>query len=356
MRQWTVWTEGNLIKTEHGVVGGAMLFSEKEAVSKNTGKKNATTAEAQAEAEAQSLWQHKLDRKYSLTPEEAQEPLELPMLAQPFKEKRHGQISIWHAQPKLDGVRCIIKWEGDKLVLRSRSGKLYDVPHIAEEAAKVLPKDTILDGELYLHGYDLQDVNKMVRGEYMPGDVEYWIYDMPVFAGQEDQTWAERYKNLTTWFSTIDASDGVPHIVLTPTYEIKIEDAEDFRDQAQANGYEGGILRDPAGVYIWGYRSNALVKVKSWQTAEFEVLGYKEGKGKMKGKVIFVCKNDLNDKTFDCVPRKPMAIREQYFKDGDKYIGRMYTVEFGMVRTQDDLPLYPRGIDFRLDEDLPTNA
>src|SRR5690606_15743039 len=104
LRQWRVWTEGPIIFTEYGQAGGKLQVSQKTATPKNVGRSNETSPSRQAVLEANSLWQHKIDRKYSLTPEEAQEPLLLPMLAHKYKKWPGEEVYV---QPKLDGVRAL---------------------------------------------------------------------------------------------------------------------------------------------------------------------------------------------------------------------------------------------------------
>ena len=120
LRQWEVWTEGDEIFTRFGTVGGKLQVSApKVAEPKNVGKKNATTGEEQAELEAQALWTYKVDRKYSETPEGAEEQLPLPMLAHKYEGSKKKKFT-WpaHVQPKLDGVRCLAQKDenGDVLL------------------------------------------------------------------------------------------------------------------------------------------------------------------------------------------------------------------------------------------------
>src|SRR5579862_6498789 len=163
LRVWRVWTEGANICTEHGLVDGQLQVSRKRAEAKNVGRSNETSPEAQAWIEAQAMWKHKLERKYSLTPEEARMPLMLPMLAHTFDPKKHDETCKWLGQPKLDGVRCIARWEGDTVTLMSRQGKPYNLPHISEALRDLLPVDGVFDGELYVHGKPLQETISLVK-------------------------------------------------------------------------------------------------------------------------------------------------------------------------------------------------
>src|ERR1035437_6113310 len=75
-------------------------------------------------------------------------------------------------QPKLDGLRCLVG--ADDLVLRSRGGMTYRLPHIADQLARILPTGAIADGELYIHGVPLQAIFSLVtRQQIMSGAVEF---------------------------------------------------------------------------------------------------------------------------------------------------------------------------------------
>ena len=131
LHSWRVWTEGAHIWTEYGTDEGEKNRTCKLAIAKNVGKKNATTAEQQAEREAQAMWQKKLDRKYRRNRDAARETVFLPMLAHDWtKQKKLPEMPV-DTQPKLDGVRCMAYWKEDNVILMSRAGKEYTVPHIS---------------------------------------------------------------------------------------------------------------------------------------------------------------------------------------------------------------------------------
>ena len=205
LRQWQVWTEGDTIFTEYGQCDGQLQVTPgKIAKPKNVGKKNETLPEQQAELEAQAMWTYKVERKYSESPETAQEQLPLPMLAKPFFKPDGAQttqakkmVYPLDVQPKLDGVRCLAQRQGDEVVLTSRQGKLYTVPHISAQLATWMPEDLILDGEIYVHGESLQKITSLVKKNRPESSVlEYHVYDIPCNEGDDTQPWSARSYNL----------------------------------------------------------------------------------------------------------------------------------------------------------------
>lgn len=356
LRQWRCWAEGDTVNTEYGCVSGALQTSSKKVTGKNSGKKNATTPEEQAISEAQSMHTFKIERKYSTTKESAQLPSLLPMLAHKYDLKKHNGM-LFLAQPKLDGVRCVARWEDNKVVLYSRSGKVYDVKHISDELEKFMGKEDIFDGELYIHGLPLQtQISLVKRPQEASTKIKYWVYDMPVVNGDENLPFSARqealsrifddYHNKTYLadmnFEQIMAWDPIGedsvYVVETPTYWC--DDVDFYLKSFLKDGYEGMMLRLPNSEYLWGYRSNDLLKVKEFQDSEFEIVDVVEGEGKMLGHGIFVCKNDLSEATFKAIPKMTMEERAEIFKNKETYIGKLVTVKY-FDRTEDQIPRFP---------------
>ena len=356
LRQWQVWTEGADIITEHGQVGGKLQRSRKAATAKNVGRANETSPEEQATAEAKSLWQYKVERKYSPTQKEAQEPLNLPMLAHPYEGTKKSKFQFpADAQPKLDGVRCIASRDQDGMIgLTSRQGKYWDIPHISKALDKWLPQDMILDGEIYLHGESCQRITSLAKSANPGGKsykqesetLEYHVYDVPVVDGCEILTWEERR-------ATLHDLVEKKHRTIVPHEKVRNEkELWEAHGQFITEGYEGAILRSHKGLYLWGYRSSELLKVKEFQDGEFRVIDARDGKGKMAGCVVWVCRNNKGEGTFECTMKVPMAERHRMYKERKHYIGQLLTVRF-FDRTDDGIPRFPVGIVFRDIKDLP---
>lgn len=347
LRQWTVWADDDTIYTEYGQVDGKLQVSSKKAEAKNVGRSNETSPSEQARLEAESMWRFKVERKYSETPEAAQEELMLPMLAHKYEDKKKHVTYPAFVQPKLDGVRCIAKWEDKSVILLSRSGKPYKMPLIQADLMGWMPKDVILDGELYLHGASCQTITSLVK-KWKPesNQVIFNVYDAPVVNGEDSLNFDERLQYLR------DIEDSTPPtIAIVPTLSADShKELMEYHGFFLEKGYEGAILRLPHGLYQWGYRSSELLKVKEFQDAEFRVLSARDGKGKMEGGVIWTCVVNGHN-TFECTMKVTMEERPRMYKNRDKYIGRDLTVRF-FDRTDDGIPRFPVGIVFRDEKDL----
>lgn len=361
MTQWRVWTEGAEIITESGQVGGKMQRFPQTAVAKNVGRANETTPEEQAELEAQAKWTFKRERKYHLTPKDAENVSELkPMLACKFKDRKHTVSYPVDVQPKLDGLRMLAFWNSEQteVLLFSRGGKYYKIAHLSAQLAKVLPKHAVLDGEIYAHGLTLQTINSLAKRN-QPGskDLCYYVYDMPCWEDDEELPWRQRRKNLTAFFESFPVSEA-PAIREVVTVRAESEEqVMSFQQTFVDAGFEGAMVRLLSGRYEGGYYSTVLLKVKSFQDDEFKVVGYAAGKGKFADKVIFTCEtNSASPKgagiRFDVVPKGTDAIRSAYLKNGASYVGKKLTVRF-FNYTPDGKPFLPVGVAFRLKEDMP---
>ena len=341
-----------------------MQVSSKVATPKNVGKSNETTPEQQAELEAEALYTHKLERKYSATIEETEETLLLPMLA---KDNPKDLVFPCLVQPKLDGNRCLAFWDGDRIKLTSRGGKEWTVPnHINEQVAKVLPKDSMFDGELYIHNVPLQTINSYIKKERTETSlIEYHIYDMPIVNGKDNLPFEDRWKSLLKATEPRVAGFGIRvdlsifaginlKVVMTETC-YSLEEVKVFETKCVEDGYEGAIARNKHGIYTFGYRSKDLIKFKTFQDAEFLVVGCVDGVGKMEECAVFKCQNDIPTNgeylTFECTVATTMEERSRMYKERDKYIGKKLTVRF-FNRTLDNKPFHPVGKIFRLEEDL----
>lgn len=367
MYQWRVWTEGPDILTEYGQVDGEKQIASKRTAGKNIGKKNETSPSDQALKEAAAMHKFKLTRKYSLDTEEAKKPVFLPMLAAKFEDKKAKlEYPVW-VQPKLNGVRCLAYWDDGEVKTISRSGRPYNLPHLAKDISNFLPKDYVLDGEVFVRGLTLQQINRLVKkwrekptestGGLRSSDLELWAYD--VFQKGVEEPWSVRMENLKKFICASEPQSKGPGLywyhqdnVIHVTSVKANSEAEVYKYQAiyLANGFEGAIVRTDDLMYELGHRSNKLLKVKKFLDAEYEVTGYCDGRGKFKGCVIWICKTE-EGKTFECTPRGTLEQKKAWFQAGAAYVGRMLTVKFSEF-SESGLPVPPVGMGFRLEEDM----
>ena len=355
--QWDIWTEGADICTEYGQIGGKMQTARKTATPKNVGRANATTADEQAILEATAMHKKRLDAKYSLTIEDAKKEVFLPMLAASFDKRKDKVVYPVDVQPKLDGVRCLAYWEGDSVKLMSRGGKQWNCcQHIIDELETVLPKDWVLDGELYIHGATFQEITKLVK-KLRPEsvNVQFHVYDVPRAGYEQTELGGSTWDNRKISLALIDEFENCKSVKIVRTdYADCEQTVYKLQSEYLEEGYEGAIVREMDGEYKFGYRSNKLLKVKNFMDEEFEIVGYTTGVGRFEGCIIWICETGNYDAEliqFKVVPQGTMEERKATYDTADKHIGEHLKVKFFEL-TDDGIPRFPVGIGIRLTEDM----
>lgn len=357
--QWTVWTEDNVIVSEWGEVGGKLQMTRDEIKEgKNIGRSNETNPAQQAAAEAKSLWEKKLKKDYVKTAEDAEAGKSselvaggiLPILAHRY-DKYGDKIEFpAYAQPKLDGHRCIATVVNGKCTLWSRTRKpITSMPHIIkaieETAARMFLKNIVLDGELYNHNYreEFEKITSLIRPQEPKPDhekVEYHIYDTFTEDG-----YMKRLAYLNAFFLEVPKSSPLVAVETLP-----VEDEDELMlafEQWLDKGYEGAIVRNMDGLYV-NKRSYDLQKIKTFDDAEFEVIDVVEGRGKLAGHGIFICKTDKGGE-FEAKMKGALADLKQYWEDKSLAVGRMMTVQFQGYTKKSKVPRFPVALRFRED-------
>ena len=351
LQQWQGSTTSAAIVIVYGQVGGKLQTSSFNAVPKNVGRSNSTTAEEQAELELAALWKKQKDKGYFETKEDAQAVIDketrilLPMLAHSIDDIKSIEYPV-DVQPKLDGVRALALKENGIVRLISRQGKLYEtVPHINKALEEILPEGHCLDGEIYLHGVGFQAITRLVK-KVRPESVElqYWVYDYPL-SDKEDYCWEERESILCE----LEDSVQLP-LQIVPTYASNDRASITARQKTFVfDGYEGAIVRLRDGLYTWGHRSRSLLKVKSFLEDDYVVTGVTEGKGKFVGCAIWICKTK-DGATFNVTPKCSQEEKQEYYRNREESIGQLAKVKYFEL-SEDGIPRFPVGLGIRLPED-----
>ena len=380
IKMWSIKVEDNkgvgAITTTHGYLDGKLQVNTRlVTVGKNLGKKNETTPVQQAVNEAQSDWKKKTEAGGMTEKKPTEEAaagagkagdsdkesvksvkpsaeknakaatdagvVPHPMLAHDYNKRGKDIKFPCYAQKKLDGVRCLaISGKG----LYSRTGKAF--PHMDHIRAEInsLPKGTILDGELYSDTLNFQEIVGLVKKETLkPADAPKMtqIY-LCVYDTVMDGTNEARNAYLTNLFKT----HTFKALKLLPTdVANNLDDVKRLHAEYVADGYEGLILRNKAGLYKVGHRSADLQKYKEFKDDEYKIVGFKEGDGIEKGCVIWVCETK-DHKQFSVRPRGTHEQRAEAFKTASKAVGKKLTVRFQEL-TEDGIPRFPVGLAIR---------
>ena len=374
LREWQVHIDDSEFYAIKGLVEGKKTQDKSTlCTSKNVGRSNETTPQAQAGLEAQAKWQKKLDSGYAETHKGAEvKKFFEPMLALNYDDRK-GEVQYpLYSQPKLDGIRCIVRMEDGKLIARSRKGKVIDaVPHILSSLKGLFAKhpNTILDGELYNHELkenfnkitSLVRKQKPIRGkndtdaslakkekvfaerlEEARTTIQYWIYDTPQINILDSHAkFSLRLEELNALFPQNDS------LVLVSTSMVHSEKGLNEMYEVYLNdGYEGQMIRTNSA-YDENKRSKTLLKRKDFQDAEYKVIDIEEGNGNRRGTCKhLVCYCPTTQKTFNSNVKGSFEYLKEVLDNKEQYIGKEATIKFFQL-TPDGIPRFPFAIAFR---------
>jgi DNA ligase-1 len=322
---------------------------------KNIGKKNETTPLQQCLNETSRKWQDKKEKEeYSeVMPkaeneEKAENTKFFPMLAhtyEPFTEKKKKNDIVFpcFVQPKLDGLRCIVYRKKDNIMFQSRTGSYFDsLSHIEKGLQNLflVYPDHILDGELYTTDMPFEELAGLIKKKKITMEdkiklksVCYHVYDMI-----DSGTFQHRHQMIDSILSSYPCE----YVKKVATYEAdSIATFKDFFSTFVQDGYEGIMLRNKEGLYQCGYRSHDLQKYKEFCEDEFEIVAFKEGDGRDKGTVIWVCKNQ-DGREFSVRPRGTIEMRKEWYNSGSESVGKKLTVIYQEL-SELGVPRFPVG-------------
>ena len=235
-----------------------------------------------------------------------------PMLAYKVDKKPIDWSEKVYMQPKLDGVRCVIKLgDNNEVQAFSRTGKPWlNIAHITNSLHYffTLNPDVILDGELYNH--DLRDdFNKIIslvrKQKPTPSDrdeasklVQFHCYDYIETVLNMPYSYRMDQLRLTRWGEMY--SYCVKHV--KTQFALDEDVAKAIHKHNLKAGYEGSILRLD-GPYQCK-RSYNLQKFKDFHDTEATIIGYVDGKGKREGTLGKFLMQDDDGVKFGCPPGK----------------------------------------------------
>lgn len=293
----------------------------------------------------------------------------LPMLAKVLKDNKPFDKRRYLGQYKINGVRCIIGavkvddlFNPIRLTYRSREGtdwtpKLTWMDEVIKPEIKddlldaMLEEGACLDGELYLPGYKVNDINSFVKNEKLPQhyQLQYWCYDIAIDNMSYEARRKFRTENIDRICYTFDTYDqhlnNKSKLILLPDVVISdIDDATRFRDKFISLGFEGLIIRDVTSAYQFGARNLAMLKYKRVDDAKFKIVDVvPEGIRTTLCKLVL--RNDINDELFECTLNFDHSRQEYILKNKEKFIGKYAFVEYRERSGVKSVPFHAKAID-----------
>ena len=292
----------------------------------------------------------------------------LPMLAKVLKDNKPFDKRRYLGQYKINGVRCIIGaiktndlFNPIRLTYRSREGtdwtpKLTWMDEVIKPELEddlldaMLEEGACLDGELYLPGYKVNDINSFVKNEKLPQhyQLQYWCYDIWIESMSADSRRKLRYEKFIVPAIEFKSKDehlnNREPLVILPTVDVINLDYAIFRRNSFIDlGFEGLILRNPNAEYQFGKRNQAMFKFKKVDDGKFIIVDI-TSEHKRSDLPLFVCRNDINDELFECSINKPQDVQREILIHKEKYIGKYMQVEFRARSGVNKVPFHARGI------------
>lgn len=294
----------------------------------------------------------------------------IPMLCKTLEDNKPFEKGTYFGQWKINGERCIITasvernlFELVKLHYRSREGVDWTdklsylddilIPAIPTTLIDLMLEEGVgLDGELYLPGYGINEINSFIKNTEVPQHykLQYWLYDICI----ENMSAIERQNLLAKSFcfrtdvikTKEDHLNNISRLVLLKNEDISnINAAIAARDNYISLGFEGLVIREKHSEYQFGgRRNNSMLKFKKKEDGLFTIVNIVPEGAKRSNLGKFVLKNDINDELFECTYNAPHAAQEEILVNKDKYIGKCALVEYRERSGISQVPFHAKAI------------
>lgn len=351
-QEWQIFYDNGEYYTVSGQTDGKKITNTPtRCKGKNVGKKNETTADTQAELEARAKWQKKRDEGYidDVDALDGAMPLRYdPMLAKDYSDYADKLEFPVYNQPKLDGLRCVVTRQG----VYSRQWKPFaTLQHIRDALQPMFdkyPELLAFDGEMYSHKLKdkFEEIVSIVKQpkasaadiEKCKKSIQYHVYDIVTKGNIAFKQRRADYNHLVTEANS-------PYIVAVDTLCADNQEELDLAFQEYMDeGYEGQMIRTWNSLYQHK-RTKDLLKRKDFHENEYEIVGYKEGKGSREGCIIL--RLAMSDgKEFDSVPVGGIEYQKRLWNRRLDILGMQATVKYQNL-SSDGIPRFNNTIKIR---------
>jgi DNA ligase 1 len=218
------------------------------------------------------------------------------------------------------------------------------MPHVVEQLSAVLKDGDTLDGELFVPGFKFEQIASWIkRAQEDSCRIQYHVYDALL-----DAPFIDRYQQAQALLRRLSKDIIVPVETRLMT---DLDQLMAFQADCVGQGLEGAMLRYGKHAYDAGKRSKYLLKVKTFQDAEFLITGVSEGRGTHAGMAVFKCRTAAGH-AFDVLsPGTHAEKRSIWHQPPSRFIGRMLTVKFQeFTTTEQPVPRFP--VALRLSEQV----
>ena len=190
-----------------------------------------------------------------------------------------------YISPKLDGMRCVVVYDGSTVEFLSRGGKpITTLQHCVDDVITMMGGEPgVLDCEAMTDSFN-GTMSSVKRKTAKDTDAKLHAFDYIPFEdfsrGECNLSQAERIAILASKILNLGADSTivfVNHLIVKSEAE-----AIDVFNTYRAEGFEGAIVKATLAPYKFK-RNDAWVKLKPFETGDFPVIGFEEGTGKYVG-------------------------------------------------------------------------
>ena len=302
----------------------------------------------------------------------------IPMLCKTLEDNKPFEKGTYLGQWKINGERCIITasverglFELVKLHYRSREGVDWTdkLSYLDKYLLDCIPQDILymmmdegvgLDGELYLPGYGINEINSFIKNTELPQHykLQFWLYDICI----ENMSALNRQillrENFSKYainsvfntkgcvFTKEDHLNNTNRLVLLDNDTVEnINIAIGLRDKYISLGFEGLVIRKTDAEYQFGgKRNNSMLKFKKKEDGLFTIVDIVPEGTKRSNLGKFVLKNDINDELFECTYNAPHSSQEEILVNKAKYIGKCALVEYRERSGISQVPFHAKAV------------
>lgn len=305
----------------------------------------------------------------------------IPMLCKTLEDNKPFEKGSYFGQWKINGERCIITatvekgiFESIKLHYRSREGVDWTdklsyldnilLPCIPKEILDMMIEEGIgLDGELYLPGYGINEINSFIKNTELPQHykLQFWLYDICIENMSASNRQILLCKNFSEYtinsifntkngtFTKEDHLNNTNRLVLLDNDAVEnINIAIELRDKYISLGFEGIVIREQSAEYQFGgRRNNSMLKFKKKLDGLFTIIDIIPEGTKRSNLGKFILKNDINDETFECSYNATHEKQEEILINKNVYIGKKVLVEYRERSGIKQCPFHARAINIK---------
>lgn len=276
-----------------------------------------------------------------------------PMCAFKWQDHKHRLTLPFFVQPKLNGVRALYyQRQMQSRGLGEEQGKLWHpdvIQHLLMDLNRVVPSNWLLDGELYLHGLSLQQINsaiavKRIAPSPKTTSIQYHVFDI-IDTNSLHLPFMERARLLETLREKLVIHQAHA-VAVVPTTLIDREGLDNtLYATLRSQGYEGIMYRDPSAPYGFAEectnkenRWRHLLKRKGWEDGEFEITDFQRTTGEKGNAGFQITYITKAGKTFNVGSGLSHAEQDYYAQNSP--VGQLLKLRFEML-SDTGIPLQP---------------